>query len=199
MSKKHPQKHGAEAAAEEKDEDRDLPEVEEAQAQAQPQEPKPEEAPAKDEKNKYYDQLVRLSADFENYRKRTEREKASFLAYGKKQFAEKLLPAYEVLLRQREELAKKQNNEECSASLKAVKDGLNMVFTELEKAFKAEGIEHMDVLDKPYDPATQEVVAMIPSSEAQDGMVLQEVQMGFTMDGKVLRPARVIVGQHAEG
>lgn len=199
MSKKHPQKHGAEAAAEEKDEERDLPEVEEAQAQAQPQEPKPEEAPAKDEKNKYYDQLVRLSADFDNYRKRTEREKASFLAYGKKQFAEKLLPAYEVLLRQREELAKKQNNEECSASLKAVKDGLNMVFTELEKAFKAEGIEHMDVLDKPYDPATQEVVAMIPSSEAQDGMVLQEVQMGFTMDGKVLRPARVIVGQHAEG
>ena len=199
MSKKHPQKHGAEAAAEEKDEERDLPEVEEAQAQAQPQEPKPEEAPAKDEKNKYYDQLVRLSADFENYRKRTEREKASFLAYGKKQFAEKLLPAYEVLLRQREELAKKQNNEECSASLKAVKDGLNMVFTELEKAFKAEGIEHMDVLDKPYDPATQEAVAMIPSSEAQDGMVLQEVQMGFTMDGKVLRPARVIVGQHAEG
>lgn len=199
MSKKHPQKHGAEAAAEEKDEERDLPEVEEAQAQAQPQEPEPEEAPAKDEKNKYYDQLVRLSADFENYRKRTEREKASFLAYGKKQFAEKLLPAYEVLLRQREELAKKQNNEECSASLKAVKDGLNMVFTELEKAFKAEGIEHMDVLDKPYDPATQEVVAMIPSSEAQDGMVLQEVQMGFTMDGKVLRPARVIVGQHAEG
>ena len=199
MSKKHPQKHGAEAAAEEKDEERDLPEVEEAQAQAQPQEPKPEEAPAKEEKNKYYDQLVRLSADFENYRKRTEREKASFLAYGKKQFAEKLLPAYEVLLRQREELAKKQNNEECSASLKAVKDGLNMVFTELEKAFKAEGIEHMDVLDKPYDPATQEVVAMIPSSEAQDGMVLQEVQMGFTMDGKVLRPARVIVGQHAEG
>ena len=199
MSKKHPQKHGAEAAAEEKDEERDLPEVEEAQAQAQPQEPKPEEASAKDEKNRYYDQLVRLSADFENYRKRTEREKASFLAYGKKQFAEKLLPAYEVLLRQREELAKKQNNEECSASLKAVKDGLNMVFTELEKAFKAEGIEHMDVLDKPYDPATQEVVAMIPSSEAQDGMVLQEVQMGFTMDGKVLRPARVIVGQHAEG
>lgn len=199
MSKKHPQKHGAEAAAEEKDEERDLPEVEEAQAQAQPQEPKPEEASAKEEKNKYYDQLVRLSADFENYRKRTEREKASFLAYGKKQFAEKLLPAYEVLLRQREELAKKQDNEECTASLKAVKDGLNMVFTELEKAFKAEGIEHMDVLDKPYDPATQEVVAMIPSSEAQDGMVLQEVQMGFTMDGKVLRPARVIVGQHAEG
>ena len=193
MSKKHQQKHGAAEAAEELSE-QDLPEVSEPEIDV-----KPADEPAQEKKPDYYDQLVRLSADFENYRKRTEREKASFLAYGKKQFAEKLLPAYEVLLRQREELAKKQTEEECPASLKAVKDGLNMVFTELEKAFKAEGIEHMDVLDKPYDPATQEVVAMLPSSEAQDGMVLQEVQMGFTMDGKVLRPARVIVGQHAEG
>lgn len=193
MSKKHQQKHGAAEAAEELNE-QDLPEVSEPETEV-----KPADEPAQEKKPDYYDQLVRLSADFENYRKRTEREKASFLAYGKKQFAEKLLPAYEVLLRQREELAKKQTEEECPASLKAVKDGLNMVFTELEKAFKAEGIEHMDVLDKPYDPATQEVVAMLPSSEAQDGMVLQEVQMGFTMDGKVLRPARVIVGQHAEG
>ncbi len=193
MSKKHQQKHDAAESAEELNE-QDLPEVSEPEIEV-----KPADEPAQEKKPDYYDQLVRLSADFENYRKRTEREKASFLAYGKKQFAEKLLPAYEVLLRQREELAKKQTDEECPASLKAVKDGLNMVFTELEKAFKAEGIEHMDVLDKPYDPATQEVVAMLPSSEAQDGMVLQEVQMGFTMDGKVLRPARVIVGQHAEG
>ena len=177
MSKKHQHKHGApEAAGQE-----------------------PEDEPAAEKKPDYYEQLVRLSADFDNYRKRTEREKAAFLAYGKKEFAEKLLPAYEVLLRQRAELAKDQDAGECSASLKAVKDGLNMVFAELEKAFKAEGIEHMDVLDKPYDPAAQEVVAMIPSSEDQDGLVLQEVQMGFTMDGKVLRPARVIVGQHAEG
>ncbi len=194
MSKKHQHKHGgAEASAEELDE-KDLPEVSEPEIEVTP-----EDEPAQEKKSDYYEQLVRLSADFENYRKRTEREKASFLAYGKKQFAEKLLPAYEVLLRQRAELAKEEDKGECTASLKAVKDGLNMVFTELEKAFKAEGIERMEVLDKPYDPATQEVVAMIPSSEAQDGLVLQEVQMGFMMDGKVLRPARVIVGQHAEG
>lgn len=195
MSKKHQHKHGeAETAAEEMTEQA----APETDRENTPRE-EPAAAPAQEKKPDYYDQLVRLSADFDNYRKRTEREKASFLAYGKKQFAEKLLPAYEVLLRQREELAKKQQQEECSASLKAVKDGLNMVFTELEKAFKAEGIEHMDVLNKPYDPATEEVVAMIPSSQEQDGLVIQEVQMGFMMDGKVLRPARVIVGQHAQG
>lgn len=195
MSKKHQHKHGeAETAAEEMTEQA----APETDRENTPRE-EPAAEPAQEKKPDYYDQLVRLSADFDNYRKRTEREKASFLAYGKKQFAEKLLPAYEVLLRQREELAKKQQQEECSASLKAVKDGLNMVFMELEKAFKAEGIEHMDVLNKPYDPATEEVVAMIPSSQEQDGLVIQEVQMGFMMDGKVLRPARVIVGQHAQG
>ncbi|MDD6153011.1 MAG: nucleotide exchange factor GrpE [Elusimicrobia bacterium] len=190
MSKKH--KH--EQSAEQELDERDLPEVAEPEVEV-----KPEDEPAEEQKPDYYAQLVRLSADFDNFRKRTEREKASFLAYGKKQLAEKLLPSYEVLLRQAEKMDKQDASAECSAELKGVKDGIKMVLTEMEKAFRSEGIERMDVLDKPYDPQTQEVVAMIPSSVDQDGLVLQEVQMGFLMDGKVLRPARVIVGQHAEG
>ena len=190
MSKKH--KHDKSAVPEL--DERDLPKNAEPETEA-----KPQDEPAKEEKPDYYAQLVRLSADFDNFRKRTEREKASFLAYGKKQLAEKLLPSYEVLLRQAEKMDKQDASSECSAELKGVKDGIKMVLTEMEKAFRSEGIERMDVLDKPYDPQTQEVVAMIPSSVDQDGLVLQEVQMGFLMDGKVLRPARVIVGQHAEG
>ncbi len=146
----------------------------------------------------YYEQFVRLSADFENFRKRTEREKAAFISYGKKELAEKLLPSYEILLKQREELNKKETSKETSDELKNVVSGIRMIVNEMEKAFRAEGIERMDILNKPYDPATQEVVAMIPAEEKQDGLVLQEVQMGFMLDGKVLRPARVIVGQHTE-
>jgi len=189
MSKKH--KH--EAAGRELEE-QDLPETAEPEIEV-----KPEDEPAQEKKPDYYDQLVRLSADFDNFRKRTEREKASFLAYGKKQLAEKLLPSYEVLLRQSEKMDKEAASDTCAAELKSLKDGIKMVLSEMEKAFRSEGIERMDVLDKPYDPQTQEAVAMVPSSEEQDGFVLQEVQMGFLMDGKVLRPARVIVGQHAEG
>ena len=146
----------------------------------------------------YYEQFVRLSADFENFRKRTEREKAAFISYGKKELAEKLLPSYEILLKQREELNKKETSKETSDELKNVVSGIRMIVNEMEKAFRAEGIERMDVLNKPYEPATQEVVAMIPAEEKQDGLVLQEVQMGFMLNGKVLRPARVIVGQHTE-
>ena len=140
----------------------------------------------------YYEKYVRLSADFDNFRKRTEREKAAFLAYGKKDFVEKLLPAYEVLLRQQKKLEGAQNADE------NVVGGIKMVLGEFSKAFKSEGVEKMDVIGKPYDPQTAEAVAVIPASAEQDGLVLEEVQMGFTMDGKVLRPARVVVGKSPE-
>lgn len=143
-----------------------------------------------DDQPDYYEKYVRLSADFENFRKRTEREKAAFLAYGKKDFVIKLLPAYEVLLRQEKNLAQtKQTADE------NIVGGIKMVLGELTKAFKSEGIEKMDVVGKPYDPQTAEAIAVIPAKEQQDGVVLEEVQMGFTMDGQVLRPARVVVGK----
>lgn len=177
--------------------EKDLPVDYEPEIQAgADQEPRQEAAqPAQPD---YYDKYVRLSADFENFRKRTEREKAAFLAYGKKDFVEKLLPAYEVLLRQQAKMDKEEPSEQCAAEMKSFRDGMKMVLGELDKAFKAEGVEKMDVLDKPYDPMTQEAIATLPSSSKQDGMVLEEVQMGFMMDGKVLRPARVVVGKAGE-
>jgi len=145
----------------------------------------------------YYDQYVRLAADFENFRKRTEREKAALLAYGKREFAVKMLPMYEVLLRQQKNVHPAKEKE-VPNEVKQLQDGMRMILSELDKAFKSEGITKMDVLKKPYDPSTQEVVAMIPSKKEEDGLVLEEVQMGFMIDGQILRPARVVVGQCRE-
>lgn len=191
MSKHH---HKPAHVAEEQDLETDAPEL----TQETEQDVEPEVSAPQETKPDYYEQFVRLSADFENFRKRTEREKAVYLSYGKKELAEKLLPSYEILLKQGEELNKKDALKEASDELKNIVSGIRMLISEMTKAFKAEGIERMDVLNKPYDPATQEVVAMLPADEKQDGLVLQEVQMGFMLDGKVLRPARVIVGQHTE-
>ena len=148
----------------------------------------PEPTPEPD----YRDQYVRLYAEFDNYRKRTEREKAALIAYGKKDFALKMLPMYEVLLRQQKTLQDQEQDP------KALQDGMRMILTELSKAFMAEGIQQMDVLNKPYDPATQEVVATIPAPADKDGLVIDEVKMGFMMQGQVLRPAGVVVGQAKE-
>ena len=142
----------------------------------------------------YHDQYVRLYAEFENFRKRTEREKISFLAYGKKQLAEKLLPSYEILLRQ----AEKWSKQEITGETKSILEGVNLILNEMQKAFASEGIVRMEVVNKPYDPSTEEVVGMVPVPAEQDGLVIDEVQMGFMLDGNVLRPARVLVGQHTE-
>lgn len=156
-----------------------------------------EQAQAPQEQPNYYEQYVRLSADFENFRRRTIREKAALFDDGKKEFALKMLPMYEVLLRQQARIqSAKADNEH--KEFNELKEGMRMILTELDKAFKSEGITKMDVLKKPYDPASQEVVAMIPSGEEDDGLVLDEIQMGFMMNGQVLRPARVVVGQHTE-
>ena len=179
MSKKH-HRHEAEEAPQEEV-------VQEEQETVAPQEEPATEQPD------YYEKYVRLSADFENFRKRTEREKAAFLAYGKKDCVEKLLPAYEVLLRQEKNLEKS-----AAKADESIVGGIKMVLGEMAKAFKSEGIEKMDVVGKPYDPQTAEAIAVIPAKPEQDGIVLEEVQMGFLMDGKVLRPARVVVGKAQE-
>ena len=160
------------------------------------QEEKPQEIASQEpapEQPDYYEKYVRLSADFENFRKRTEREKAAFLAYGKKDFVEKLLPAYEVLLRQEKNLEK-----DAKKADESLVGGIKMVLGELKKAFESEGVKKMDVVGKPYDPQTAEAIAVIPAKPEQDGLVLEEVQMGFMMDDKVLRPARVVVGKAQE-
>ncbi len=184
MSKKH--HHHTDGLTEQ--EEQDLP------VDAQPQTPQEEPAPRPD----YYEKYVRLSADFENFRKRTEREKAALLAYGKKDFVEKLLPAYEVMLRQQAHMQKEEADEKGSAQMQSLRAGLNMVLGELKKAFAAERIEKLDVVGKPYDPQTSEAIALVPAPADKDGQVLEEVQMGFSMEGKILRPARVVVGKAEE-
>ncbi len=169
----------------------ELAEVQLAEEQAEKTacENESEKAPAKTAEPDYRDQYVRLYAEFDNYRKRTEREKAKLIAWGKEDFAKKMLPMYEVLLRQQKALQANQQDP------KALQDGMRMILTELNKAFSAEGIQKMDVLEKPYNPETQEVVATIPAPAEKDGLVIDEVKMGFMMNGQVLRPASVVVGQ----
>ncbi len=171
----------------------ELAEEQAAEEQAEEMACKTEEAPAQTQEPDYRDQYVRLYAEFDNYRKRTEREKAALIAYGKKDFALKMLPMYEVLLRQQKTLQDKKDQDP-----QALQDGMRMILTELDKAFRAEGIQKMDVLNKPYDPATQEVVATIPAPADKEGLVIDEVKMGFTINGQVLRPANVVVGQTKE-
>lgn len=145
-----------------------------------------------DKAAEYYQQILRLQADFENYRKRTEREKPLFIEYGKTEVLKNILPLYDTLLKARQEVGKED------ADIKHVKQGLKMIFEEFDKLFKSEGLKIVSAKGKPYDPMTQEVITTIPCEEKDDGIVMEELSQGVMLGDKVIRAAQVIVGKKKE-
>ena len=164
-------------------------EIEETQEQ-EPLNKELEEEKAK-AKN-YLDQLLRLQADFENYRKRTEKEKPLLISFGKAEVLKALLPMYDNLLKAKGEFSKE------GVDLKHLKHGLTMILEEVEKAFKAQGLKVLDGVGKPYNPMTQEVITTVPCPAKEDGKVLQELVKAVELDGKIIRPAQVVVCKTAE-
>ena len=152
-----------------------------------------QQAPVQEDKAALYlEQLVRLQADFENYRKRTEKEKPELIKYGKFETLKKLLPLYDTLLKAESESTKPE------ANLQHIQQGLKMIFEQFDKLFKAEGVKIISAKGKPYDPMTQEVITTLPCPPENDGIVLEELASGVEIDGKTVRPAQVIVGKCSE-
>lgn len=132
----------------------------------------------------YYDQLLRLKAEYENFRKRADREKGELVRWGRTELLMGLLPLYDVLLRAHEHI----KGEPANGSLA---QGMEMIFKEFHRLFQAEGIEVIETLGKPFNPSEQEAVEVLDDPDRQEGMVVEEVQKGFRMNGRILRPARV--------
>ena len=144
----------------------------------------------------YYEQLLRLQADFENYRKRVEKEKPELVKFGKAQMLIKLLPLYDLLMQAHQHVVRlKDGPGEDTAAARDIAKGLEMIFKEFTKVFEAEGIRPMEVIGKPYDPMSSEIIGTDEGTEENDGLVSAEFQKGFYYGDKVLRPARVKVAK----
>ncbi|MFA5162821.1 MAG: nucleotide exchange factor GrpE [Elusimicrobiales bacterium] len=154
----------------------------ETEPETQPEQTAPQED--------YYDQLIRLKADFENYRKRVDREKPELVAFGRQQMLLQLLPVYETMLKAKSHLDKQDTGE--------LRKGLELVFKEFEKVFAGENVEVMDCVGKPYDPMRHEVLAALDCGDDKDGLVIEEAAKGFTCCGKVIVPAKVCIGKKRE-
>ena len=142
----------------------------------------------------YYDQLLRLQADFENYRKRVEKEKPELIKYGKAEILMRLLPLYDLLLAAHNHI----NSAKDAGNSDDVLKGLEMIFKEFSKVFDAEGLRPMEPVGKPYDPMASEILGIVDGTEENDGLVVEELQKGFYYGDKVLRPARVRIARKAE-
>lgn len=146
------------------------------------------------ERNELNDRLLRRAAEFQNFRKRMQREKKRFYQSGKKDV---VLPLLEVLddfqrsLEAAEELEEKQDIETAYESLKS---GVGMIFQKFMDELRSVGVEPIEAEGKPFDEHEHEAMMQQPAPEGvEEGIVLSEVRKGYRLDDQVLRHSRVIV------
>lgn len=135
------------------------------------------------------DKYLRLSAEFDNYRKRTIKEKADLILNGGEKVIKAILPIIDDMERA---LANLEKVEE----LKPAKEGIELIYNKFIKALESQGVKKIETVEKDFNTDFFEAVAIIPApSEDKKGKILDCVQTGYTLNGKVIRHAKVAVGQ----
>lgn len=133
------------------------------------------------------DQYLRKAAEFENYRKRTIKEKSDLILNGAESTVKAILPILDDF-----ERAVADKTEDA----KAIKEGMQLIFNKFVKTLKRLGVEKIDTADKEFDVDFHEAVAMVPGmGDDKKGKVIDCVQTGYKLNDKVIRHAKVAVGQ----
>lgn len=161
--------------------------AEEQQEVADPvmQELEAAKATIEEQKDKY----LRLSAEFDNYRKRTLKEKAELIKNGGEKAISAILPILDDLERALQNMQKADD-------VKAVYEGIDLIYQKFLKGLSQEGLQKMEPVGEAFDTDYHEAVATVPApSEDQKGKVLDCVQTGYKLNDKVIRHAKVVVAQ----
>jgi molecular chaperone GrpE len=135
-----------------------------------------------------YDRLLRVSAEFENYKKRSAREMAEFKKYANQSLLRELLPIIDNL-----DLAIKAATEAADSTDAYLLDGVELTRKEILKVFENFHVEPIDSLGKPFDPNFHEAVMREESDEHPENTVVNELQKGYLMHDRLLRPSMVVV------
>ena len=135
------------------------------------------------------DKYLRLSAEFDNYRKRTLKEKAELILNGGEKSLGSILPVVD-------DFERAIKTMETATDVNAVKEGVELIYNKFMAVLAQNGVKVIETKDQPLDTDYHEAIAVIPApSEAQKGKILDCVQTGYTLNDKVLRHAKVVVGE----
>ncbi len=135
-----------------------------------------------------YDRLLRVSAEFENYKKRSAREMAEVQKYANQSLVRDLLPIIDNL-----EMAIKSAAESTGNTDGCLLDGVELTYKEILKVFEKNNIEQIAAIGKPFDPNFHEAVMREESDEYPENTVANELQKGYLMHDRLIRPAMVVV------
>lgn len=135
------------------------------------------------------DKHLRLYSEFENFRRRTAKEKIDLIGSASERIMKELLPVIDDFKR-----AQKSNAE--SNDINAVKEGVSLVFDKLDRTLVSSGLKQMEAIGEVFDADKHEAITNIPApSEDMKGKVVDVVEDGYYLNDKIIRFAKVIVGQ----
>ncbi|MDP8219459.1 MAG: nucleotide exchange factor GrpE [Candidatus Theseobacter exili] len=149
-----------------------------------------ESCKSKQESAKYLDQLKRLKAEFDNYKKRVAREKEELRKVALDEVAQELL---EVLDNIQRAICADNNS---ANNYQALYEGVKIVERQMLECLSKKGIIPLESVGKPFNTDFQEAVMVVPAEE--EGIVVQEVSKGYLINGRLLREAKVVVGSGVE-
>ena len=135
------------------------------------------------------DKYLRLSAEFDNYRKRTMKEKAELILNGGEKSISSILPVID-------DFERAIKTMETAKDVKAVKEGVELIYNKFMAVMAQNGVKVIETKDQPLDTDYHEAIALVPApSEEKKGKILDCVQTGYKLNDKVIRHAKVVVGE----
>ncbi len=144
------------------------------------------QTPASEEAVNYYDQYIRLAADFENFRKRYAQEREALLKYGSEHAMHELIPVLDNLERAMGSLSE-------TSDAKILFQSLRLMSSQLQESLGNIGLKKLNAVGETFDVSLHEAVSQQETSEHPEGTIITEVQSGYLLKDRLIRPSRVIV------
>lgn len=139
--------------------------------------------------NETKDKLLRLFADFENFKKRVARERMEYVKTAGEDIFQAILPVLD-------DLDRAEKSIESAVDVEAVKEGLDLITKKLRSALMNKGLKEIEVIGEVFDSEVHDAIAQIPApSEDMKGKVIDCAEKGYSLNGVIIRNPKVVVGQ----
>ncbi len=150
---------------------------------------------AKAEVAEWQDRFLRKAAEFENYRKRSDKEKTDSISLAKSSVLMEFLPIADACERAMKALKESRN---APGNLQQFHDGVDLLYKQVLEALSRSGAVAMEVEGKPFDPRLHEALSRQETADYEEGTVIKELRRGYLFKEKLLRPAQVVVAAHPQ-
>jgi molecular chaperone GrpE len=141
--------------------------------------------------DEHWDRLLRTTADFDNFKKRSAREKQDAVKFANENLLQKLIPVLDTF-----DMALAAAKNAQTDGVQSLQTGINMVYQQLKTTLVDAGLEEVDAAGKLFDPNLHEAVSQQESRDIPEGHVLQQLRKGYKLRERLLRPASVVVAKN---